>query len=606
MTIHIFNPEHDYALAAFSPFYTPPAEVMDLRRAMALYPLKYAQAGDAILLLDDPHSPITPQCGISIITTADLAEFTTAHPDAEFQPWGWNPMIRHTLLVSGVPEKMLPSEKWLKMLAGLSHRRSTIEFNRSLNNLLNEYNPPAPLPWEFKSVEEALRWEKKNHPVFFKAPWSSSGRGILFTDGLYAERHIRPWLRGIIRRQGSVMGEFAADKVIDFATEWRISTEAPYVEYLGVSVFEASRRGKYHRNIRASQKKLMEIIRQKAPAFGPHFIERIKEGVSRLLAAHLHSMPDGIQSASDMYSGYLGIDMIGCADGSIRPCVELNFRRTMGIPPASICIIGTGNVGSHLYKALSDTPYSSDTSPASPGLRVIQASGHADTFPDAEIYLICVKDRAVADVARRISAPDGAVVAHTAGAVPLATLREALGNQNVGCGVFYPLQTFSKDTEMSYRDIPILIEASDPDSLDTLRRIGNSIADYVTEADSAQRAKYHVAAAMTCNFFNHLCTLADDYLRSENLDLHLLLPLLRQTVGKLAHTPPAVAQTGPAVRGDASVIESHIERLSAFPDTARLYRILSDSITAYHHMRDADRTPGPVGHLPSPSISNKS
>ncbi len=232
MTIHIFNPEHDYALAAFSPFYTPPAEVMDLRRAMALYPLKYAQAGDAILLLDDPHSPITPQCGISIITTADLAEFTAAHPDAEFQPWGWNPMIRHTLLVSGVPEKMLPSEKWLKMLAGLSHRRSTIEFNRSLNNLLNEYNPPAPLPLEFKSVEEALRWEKKNHPVFFKAPWSSSGRGILFTDGLDAERHIRPWLRGIIRRQGSVMGEFAADKAIDFATEWRISTEAPYVDYL--------------------------------------------------------------------------------------------------------------------------------------------------------------------------------------------------------------------------------------------------------------------------------------------------------------------------------------------------------------------------------------
>ncbi|MDE5901953.1 MAG: DUF2520 domain-containing protein [Muribaculaceae bacterium] len=600
MTIHVFNPEHDYALASFSPFYTPPAEVMDLRRAMAMYPLDYADTGDAILLLDSPHLPLPERKDITFLSLADLPEFIAANPNAVFQPWGWNPMIRHTLICAGVPPEMLPSEKWLEMLAALSHRRSTIEFNASLNDILADLNPPVPLPLEFTSVEEALQWEKTHHPVFFKAPWSSSGRGILYTDGLDSERHIRPWLRGIIRRQGSVMGESAADKVIDFATEWRISPHPPYVEYLGVSVFETSRRGKYHANIRATQERLMQIIQEKVPAFGFPFIAKMEEAIRRLLSKHTVPGEDDNANPAGGYAGYLGIDMMGCADGTIRPCVELNFRRTMGIPPARICIIGTGNVGSHLYKALSgsadayhasDAPHATHAvhtsdavhaSDATPPLRIIRASGHADRFPEAEIYLICVKDGYVADVARRISAPDGAVVAHTAGAVSLDTLREAVSNPKAGCGVFYPLQTFSRDVDMHYRDIPILIEASDASALDTLRKLGHDIADYVTEADSSQRSKYHVAAALTCNFFNHFCTLADDYLRSEHLDLHLLLPLLRQTVDKLAHTPPSKAQTGPAVRGDSAVIEAHLKALGNFPDTARLYRLLSDAIMDYH------------------------
>lgn len=611
MTIHIFNPEHDYALASFSPYYTPPAEVMRLRSSKALTPLRYASHGDAILALDEiPADNPRVSEGIQLLTTDRLPEFLEAHPEARIQPWGWNPMLRHILLQSGADSRMLPSDEWLAMLRLLSHRSTTIDFNRILNQLL--YAEPtlrrhvSPLPLQFSSAAKALLWEKEHHPAFFKAPWSSSGRGILFTDGLDPQRHILPWLNGIIRRQGSVMAEAYHPKAIDFATEWQISQAddgRPIVSYLGVSVFEASRRGKYHSNLNATQEKLRQRIRSVAPDFSSAFIEAQREAISRLLLSRAYTTADGHPT---VYTGYLGIDMLASSDGLIRGCIELNFRRTMGIPPAPLCIIGTGNVGTHMHRAFTRA-----------GIRTLLCSGRSTTFPPAETYIICVKDTYVAEVASRITPPEGAIIAHTSGATPLSAIMEsrraatipgadsssagtgsqaqpdAITPSDVSYGVFYPLQTFSRDVEMDYRTIPLLIEGSDTLTTRRLMKLASEISGTVVEADSGRRGLYHVAAVMTCNFFNHLCTLADDFLHLHNLDIKILLPLLRQTVDKLSLSSPASAQTGPAVRGDEAVISSHLQQLNDLPATAAIYRILSDSITAYHNTAATGDSPAP-------------
>lgn len=567
MRIHIYNPEHDYALASGSHYYTPPAEVVALRDRNALLPLKWADAGDAILIPDTVTKETLPDTpGVTVLHRAELSDFITEYPDAELAPWGWDPAIQFELLRHGIPEEKLPSEKWLDALREISHRRTTIKFNCLLNAELaanGHSRHISPLPIEFTTVEEALNWYDVQEEVFFKAPWSSSGRGILCTLELEREKHIEPWLRGMIRRQGSVMGEEMFAKHIDFATEWFISTDKEgytKVDFLGFSSFSASGRGKYRFQVVGAKGLENLWIKANAPDMDQTFIDCQK----RVILEIIDSMRE-----DERYTGYLGIDMMADQNGQIRGCVELNFRRTMGIPALDVLVIGTGNVGTHLYKAFKEA-----------GLRAGIVSGHAEIIPPADIYIISVKDDAVEETARRLDGSfiPGSLVAHTSGSVSYEKLSASFRDKSTPCGVFYPLQTFSKDVEMKYDEIPFLIEGSGPAATEELTTLAKRISRNVRTADSEERASYHVAAVIACNFSNHLCALADEYLAAEGLDFKILLPLLEQTIRKLHFASPRQAQTGPAIRGDRNVIEAHRNRLKGYPHITGIYDLLTESI----------------------------
>ena len=329
--LHIFNPETDYALASDAASYTPPAIVADLRRRGALLPLRFAAPGDAILCLDDPNPADVAAArdshpDVEIISPAETRSFfarrSAQHRLPFILPWGWNRALRNTLIHLGAPPHILPSEDYIDRLRHLSHRRTTIRFNSRLNAFLAEAGVAgrhlSPLPVEFTDADEAADWAETHYPAFFKAPWSSSGRGILYTGDIDHSTRVRPWLKGIVKRQGSVIGETAAEKALDFATEFFISSAADgsaKVDFIGLSVFNASERGKYHGNVDAPQSRLLEIIRSAAPDFGKTFIE-----AQRAVLA---------ETVGD-YRGPVGIDMLATPDGTIRACIEINFRLTMG------------------------------------------------------------------------------------------------------------------------------------------------------------------------------------------------------------------------------------------------------------------------------------
>lgn len=346
--IHIFNPESDYALASFSPTYTAPASVLSLRKRMAFLPARYAAAGD-IILTPDPLP--TPENFPSKLLHATLPGLRTMiasgnlPDDLQIIPWGWNPALRRMLADAGVPAGLLPDDDWLENLRGISHRRITRDFLSLSNNLCSSSglsNAVSPLPQEFKSVREAIEWEHSHHPAFFKMPWSSSGRGILMTEDLDTEKHLLPWLTGVIQRQGSVMGEQTFPKSLDFATEWLITDDGhgnPMARFIGYSAFEASRRGKYHFNIGGSQEKIFCHIEE---ALGIHNdcngLTDASAGKSLTPRSEIPSPGSLIDIQSQCleklcgtYRGYCGIDMLGAADGRIHPCIEINWRLTMGI-----------------------------------------------------------------------------------------------------------------------------------------------------------------------------------------------------------------------------------------------------------------------------------
>ncbi len=319
MTLHIFNPDTDYALASDRRYFTPPAQVIALRKQLALVPACYACPGDSILLLDDiknevdglPYFGLTQTKGLQILSIRELEERRYEYIDHALQPWGWNRSIRQLLADHLGQNPNLPSEAEIQKLRELSHRRTTIRIHELMSEFVSD---EIRIPGELHSVGEAIELYREDRRLFFKAPWSSSGRGIILTDDL-EERHVEPWVRGIIKKQGSVMVEKAYNKVLDFATEWWIADSK--AEFIGYSVFNASRRGKYHSNVTGSQSELEQLIVKSSRQWNPGIVEGLKTAIERVIAID--------------YSGPLGVDMLVTDSGAVNPCVELNLRHTMGM-----------------------------------------------------------------------------------------------------------------------------------------------------------------------------------------------------------------------------------------------------------------------------------
>ena len=228
----------------------------------------------------------------------------------------------------------------------------------------------------------------------------------------------------------------------------------------------------------------------------------------------------------------------------------------------SIVIIGSGNVAESLALAV-----------AGSGLRLVQifarnaaraqevavAAGcgwasRPEELAAADLYLLAVSDRAVAEVAAALPFPDHAAVAHTAGSVPL----EALPAKFARRAVFYPLQTFTQGRRVDFRDIPLFIEASTPALQTELETLARRISRHVFAADSARRAQLHLAAVFVCNFVNHMYAVGARLMGDAGLDFALLKPLIAETTAKaLDAASPCAVQTGPAVRGDLPTQQRH-------------------------------------------------
>ncbi|HEY0272840.1 MAG TPA: NAD(P)-binding domain-containing protein, partial [Chitinophaga sp.] len=98
---------------------------------------------------------------------------------------------------------------------------------------------------------------------------------------------------------------------------------------------------------------------------------------------------------------------------------------------------------------------------------------------EADVYLLAVSDDALAGLNDELRL-GRRMVAHTAGAVPLS----AIGRISTHTGVVYPLQSIRKENK-SYPEIPIIIEASNDETLRRLQSLAQSISPRITVADSA-------------------------------------------------------------------------------------------------------------------------
>lgn len=171
---------------------------------------------------------------------------------------------------------------------------------------------------------------------------------------------------------------------------------------------------------------------------------------------------------------------------------------------------------------------------------------------------------------------------HCAGSVPLNALKHH------STGVFYPLQTWTRGMASDWRGVPVLVESANEKLVNYFLQIGELLGAKCIEADSDTRQKMHLAAVFANNFSNAMFDIASQLAESAGMDAGLLKPLIAKTAAKLEHSSPFESQTGPARRGDSSVLQTHENLLQQNPQLQQLYRLISDYLQQRHHNTNND------------------
>ncbi len=199
---------------------------------------------------------------------------------------------------------------------------------------------------------------------------------------------------------------------------------------------------------------------------------------------------------------------------------------------------------------------------------------------EPELVLLCVPDRAIAEVAA--APPLGPWIAHMSGATPLA----ALDPHTRRFGL-HPLQTFPRrDGRAAQLDgVWGAVSAETEEA----RALGFELAEVLGlrafELDDASRAAYHAGASVASNFLVTLREAGRSLLVAAGAPPEALDPLIRGVMEN------GFQLTGPIARGDWETVERHLAVIRAErPELEELYLALAAE-TARVAGRDPSEVP---------------
>lgn len=339
MKLHIFNPDHDLALAANQKIFTAPHAGRLLRSDLSFIPALWADDGDLVLVddIDNARDKVRHLCGyenqdrVEFVTKLQLQKiFADSMSVDSVHPWGWNLSLKEELCRMGCPEIMLPTDETIEKIRTLSSRQwAARHLQRDVKYV--------------SSMDELEHWVINMENAVVKAPWSSSGRGVRYTTPyLLQDQSFCRWAERIIEKQGGMTVEPYYNKVKDFGMEFKAVDGK--VAYRGLSLFQVAKNA-YTGNVLASEEEKEEMLEA--------YVSR-----EQLEAIRLHVKEVMEPALQGVYSGPFGVDMMVCAqqpgskDVFVNPCIELNLRRTMG--HVALALSGCGEHPLRMMQVLFD------------------------------------------------------------------------------------------------------------------------------------------------------------------------------------------------------------------------------------------------------------
>lgn len=254
--------------------------------------------------------------------------------------------------------------------------------------------------------------------------------------------------------------------------------------------------------------------------------------------------------------------------------------------PLNITIIGTGNVAHHIAASFVANPKvnlvqvfnhrnTKQAKEFSSQFKVPLVSNYSKLNTESDVYVLCVKDSALVEVAAElVPLKLKGIVVHTSGSMSLEILKKASKHT----GVYYPLQSFTKNVPVDWKRTPLLIESNSTATLKIIKGIASSVSGIVKVVDSETRLRLHLSAVFAINFTNALYVTAFDYIAQHlsTKDAELLWPIMSSSFNKVIYNKqPKQVQTGPAMRNDKVVMNKHLALLKPDKQLTEVYKLLS-------------------------------
>jgi len=240
----------------------------------------------------------------------------------------------------------------------------------------------------------------------------------------------------------------------------------------------------------------------------------------------------------------------------------------------SIALIGAGRLGTTLAGALAKNGMDAA---AVPGRDTAAAQAAAQR---ADLVFLTVPDDAIAPLALRLPWRAGQRVVHCSGATEVSVLDPA-ARAGALTGGFHPLQIFSDPTRAAELLAGSSVAIEGPPALEAeLRELAQRLHMTPLRLPPGARALYHGGASFAGSFLLSMLQEAVDVWRNFGIEeqetLQALLPLARGTLDAAASRGVAGALAGPVSRGDAGVVQRHLQALDRLgPAHGAFYRELT-------------------------------
>ncbi|MDR1782663.1 MAG: hypothetical protein LBR13_00160 [Dysgonamonadaceae bacterium] len=302
--IRYFNPGHETAVLNGSPYYRQPMSVAKMQRDLASLPKWYSNEND--IVWNEYVEPIS----------SDIAK------NQPVDLWGISPQSVHYFeKISAENNLNLQIPAWKEEFRYLGSRFTA---QKTLSILLEKVPETDRniLPCfcsSLREIEHKIEKADSDADFLIKAPYSSSGRGLLrLPKGRIAQSE-KQIIGGMLKKQQQVSIEKFLDKVLDFSMHFEINAPKNAV-FIGYSIFYTNQKGVWQRSLLANQDMMREILTKYVEN---DLLEKVK--------TEILSIFDEIYSP--YYQGNIGVDMMIYNDNGIfrlHPCVEINMRKSMG------------------------------------------------------------------------------------------------------------------------------------------------------------------------------------------------------------------------------------------------------------------------------------
>jgi predicted short-subunit dehydrogenase-like oxidoreductase (DUF2520 family) len=188
---------------------------------------------------------------------------------------------------------------------------------------------------------------------------------------------------------------------------------------------------------------------------------------------------------------------------------------------------------------------------------------------DAELHLLCVPDRAIAEVAASIE--PGPWVAHVSGATSVGALAPHTRRFSL-----HPLQTIVRGRGPEQLDGAwAAVTAEFPEAVELGFQLAWVLGLEPFVLADEDKPLYHAAAAFACGYLVTLYRIASSLFEQVDAPPRGLVPLMTRTIEN------DFELTGPAARGDWATVEAHVEALrERRPELVDVYRALAEAILA--------------------------